>query len=191
MLGRIRGHPAVSFVLCVDNAAEFMGAVQALQEEIQRGCVGVVQETCLDGAEHARTVGQFKDQSGELRRSIKAFPTTRTENGAKGSFGTKLPRAGFIEGGTDPHDIRPKAGEGSKGPLRQGQSRRAKGDIGTHRIALRWTEGGEVRFARVVHHPGTSARPFMGPAYIKAQGVLFARTELLTARAIAHFQGRQ
>lgn len=178
----------MSFVLCVDNAAEFMAAVTQFQEDIQRGCVEVVQDACLDGAEHARAVGQFKDQTGELRRSIKAFPTVRTEKGAQGSFGTTLPRAGFVEGGTEPHEIRPKVGEGTVGPMRKGQSRRNKGDIGTRRIALRWYVGGDVRFARIVHHPGTTARPFMGPAAIKAEGVLYAKAELLTARAIARFQ---
>jgi hypothetical protein len=178
----------VSFVLCVDNAAEFMAAVEQFAEDVQRGCLDVVQDACLDGAEHARSVGAFKDVTGELRRSIKAFPARRTGNGAEGSFGTTLKRAVFVEDDTKAHTIRPKAGEGTYGPLRQGQSRRAKGDIGTHRIALRWTEGGAVRFARVVHHPGTKGKPFIGPGAIKAEGVLYAKAELLSARAIARFQ---
>ena len=157
----------MSFVLCVDNAAEFMGAVQAFQEEIQRGCVGVVQETCLDGAEHARAVGQFKDHSGSegLRASIKARPVKRTSSGAEGSFGTDKPYAAAVEGGQKPHEIRAR-----------------------NRKFLRWEQAGEARFARVVQHPGTHARPFIGPGAIKAEGVLYARAELLSARAIARFQ---
>lgn len=165
MLGRIRGHPAVSFVVDIVNLAEFMGAVQAFQEEIQRGCVEVVQDACLDGAEHARAVGAFKDQTGELRRSIKAFPARRTGNGAEGSFGTTLKRAIFVEDDTKAHTIRP---------------RNAK--------MLRWEADGAVHFARVVQHPGTKGKPFIGPGAIKAEGVLYARAELLSARAIARFQ---
>lgn len=157
-------------VLCADNAAEFLAAVDAFAQEIQRGCVDVVRDTCFDGAEHARAVGQFQDHSGSngLRASIKARPVKRTGTGAEGSFGTDKPYAAAVEGGQKPHEIRAR-----------------------NRKFLRWEQNGEVRFARVVQHPGTRGKPFMGPAAIKAEGVLYARTELLTARAIAHFQGRQ
>jgi len=155
----------VSLVLCVDNAAEFMGAVERFAEDIQRGCLEAVQDACLDGAEHARSVGAFKDQTGELRRSIKAFPARRTAGGAEGSFGTPLHRGVYVENDTKAHTIRP---------------RNAK--------MLRWESDGAVHFARVVQHPGTRGKPFMGPGAIKAEGVLYARAELLSARAIARFQ---
>ena len=154
-------------IFCVDNAPEFLGAVERFVGDIERGCVGVVQETCLDGAEHARTVGRFKDHSGSegLRASIKAFPTTRTERGATGSFGTTKSYAAIVEGGSVAHEIK---------------ARRRK--------FLRWEADGATHFARAVQHPGTSPRPFMGPAAIKAESVLYARAEVLTAGAIARFQ---
>lgn len=136
--------------------------IERFHTEIVRGLVGVVQETCLDGAEHARTVGAFKDQTGELRASIKAFPTKRTERGAEGRFGTTLKRGLYVEGGTRAHEIR---------------ARRAQ--------ALRWEDAGGVHFAQRVQHPGTSAKPFMGPGYLKAQGAILAHAERHVARVIA------
>lgn len=107
-----------------------------------------------------------------------------------GEIAAPAPYAKFIEDGTRAHDIRPKEGHGFEGPLKSGQSRRAKDDIGTHRIALRWTgNDGKVHFASVVHHPGTAAHPFMGPAYIAAEQRLTARLEVAIATAAAAFGG--
>lgn len=49
--------------------------------------------------------------------------------------------AGFVNDGTRPHVIRPKNAQ-----------------------VLRFVVGGQVVFARVVHHPGTRAQPFMDRA---------------------------
>ena len=135
--------------------------VEAFAGEIERGLYDVVQQTCLDAAEHARTVGRFVDRTGRLRASIRARGVKRTARGAEGSFGTDVPYAWPVEAGQRPHVI---------------AARRA--------AFLRWETPEGVRLARVVRHPGTHERPFMGPAAIKAAAVLFARTELLVQRAI-------
>ncbi len=169
-----------------DNMAELLRRAQGMADEITQGLLPVVQMTCLDGAEHAREVGQFKDVTGETRRSIRFRGAKRTERGAEGSFGTESANAARLEKGTAPHEIRPKfAGGDLQGPTRRSQGRRAAGDIGTTRVALKWTAGGQVHFARIVHHPGGRSFPFMGPAAIKAEAVLHMRTELLCERAIA------
>lgn len=49
--------------------------------------------------------------------------------------------SGFVNDGTRPHVIRPRNAQ-----------------------ALRFRVGGRVVFARVVHHPGTRARPFLDRA---------------------------
>lgn len=54
----------------------------------------------------------------------------------------KAPYAGYVEFGTGPHEIRP---------------RNAK--------ALRFTVGGQVVFARVVHHPGTRPAYYVAGAF--------------------------
>ena len=143
------------------NLAEFERAVEAFATDIERGCIGVVQQTCLDGAEHARAVGQFQDRTGALRASIHAFPTVRIERGAKGSFGTTKSYAAIVEGGSRAHEIRAR-----------------------RRAALRWEDAGGVHFARVVQHPGTKPLPFMGPGAIKAEQALHARTAVMVANAI-------
>ena len=130
-------------------------------EDLQRGMLDVVQQTALDGAEHARTVGAFKDKSGDLRRSIRVLGTRRTAEGGEASFGTDVAYAPIVEGGQKPHEIR---------------ARRAR--------SLRWEQGGEIRYARLVHHPGAAARPFMGPGALKAEAALYARAERHVAGAI-------
>lgn len=54
----------------------------------------------------------------------------------------------FMEVGTRPHVIRPKKPDGW----------------------LRWVSGGKVHFAKVVHHPGTSAQPHLRPALEDLRG---------------------
>jgi hypothetical protein len=54
----------------------------------------------------------------------------------------------FMEVGTRPHVIRPRNPGGW----------------------LRWFEGGKVRFAKVVHHPGTRAQPHLRPALEDLRG---------------------
>lgn len=53
------------------------------------------------------------------------------------------PYAGYVEFGTQPHEIRPKDPNG----------------------ALRFTVGGQVVFARVVHHPGTRPALYVARAF--------------------------
>lgn len=58
-------------------------------------------------------------------------------------IGPDVPYAGFVEFGTKPHDIRPKSPNG----------------------VLVFTVNGQRVFARVVHHPGTKAQPFVEEAF--------------------------
>lgn len=76
-------------------------------------------------------------KTGNMRRQIHLGRVTKTS--AETIAGANY--SGAVEFGTKPHEIRPRA-----------------------RKALRWkAKGGAVVFARVVHHPGTKARPFMIP----------------------------
>jgi len=153
------------FVLIVEiDLASFEREAERFVEGIQRGMLDVARQTALDGAEHARATGRFQDHSGAdgLRGSIRVLSSGRIARGGEASFGTTKSYGRFVESGTAPHEIR---------------TRRAG--------ALRWEQGGEIRFARVVHHPGGRAFPFMGPAAIKAEAVLYARAQALVAREIA------
>ncbi len=118
---------------------------------------------------HAKQ-GPFKDRTRQLRSTI-----SDRYLGKRGPWHLVLVRApmqyaSFVELGTGPHDIWPKAGYNLKGPVRDGQTRRARGK-GPHEhivgrgLALRWKDaGGGEHFARMVHHPGSKPYPFMAPA---------------------------
>lgn len=73
------------------------------------------------------------------------------------------PYLGFILDGTPPHEIRPRGAhlvQVEEGPKFAGKGHRLKRRRVTN-SALRFTVNGEVRFATVVHHPGTSANDFI------------------------------
>lgn len=92
------------------------------------------------------TLGLVK--TGNLRRSIHSNPVQ--SNGpfrASVTVSADANYASFMELGTRPHVIRP---------------RNAK--------ALRFTQGSRVVFATRVNHPGTRARPFLGPAAASVAG---------------------
>ena len=118
------------------------------------------------GAAHARSHHQHKRRTGRLTSKANLYARIERvgRNASSAAFVNTTPYARFVEYPTRPHVIRPKAGYGTIGPLRRGQSRRDITDIGTHRVALRWYVGGKAVFARKVMHPGTKGFPFMRPA---------------------------
>lgn len=160
-------------------------ACGVLAEGVNHGVERGVEE----GAEQARSSHPYQDHSGALTGSIRG----RLERGAVRAAGGEAvgvieagaKHASFVEAGTDAHDIYPKAGQGAAGPLPKGQGRRDKKDIGTHRVALRWQTGGVTHFASMVHHPGSAAMPFMGPAAQKAERVIEVAVELAAERVRA------
>ena len=86
-----------------------------------------------------------------------------------GEFVAGKPYAKFVEGGTRPHVIKPNRAH-----------------------VLAWENPAQPRdwhFALEVHHPGTQAHPFMGPAYFAAEQRLEAELEVAVASAAAAFEG--
>lgn len=149
-------------------------SVSVLKNRITRSAEVAAQE----GAEEAKRFGAFKDRTGETRRRTRGTPLIRSQWIGIAWLECAVPHAIYLENGTKPHEIRPKAGYGSMGPLRRGQSRRESTDIGTHRKALRYVINGKVIFSAVVHHPGTKAYGFMGAGAQKAERVLMREAEL-------------
>lgn len=147
---------------------------------VRRACIEGVQRGVRAGVSWARLDHPYRDRTGTLTASIGSLVTT-SQAGAEGVIAAEAAHASYIEKGTKPHMIWPKAGEGSKGPTREGQSRRKKGDVGTHRVALRWFEDGSTdpRFARFVRHPGTAPMPFIQPAAEVAREYILAEIDKL------------
>ena len=73
---------------------------------------------------------------GRLRDSIR-YEKRSGAGSIQLAYTASVPYAGYVLNGTGPHEIRP---------------RRAR--------VLAFQQGGQQRFARVVHHPGTRPNPF-------------------------------
>lgn len=111
--------------------------------------------------ESARTTDLFKDgPDRELRKSL----TKGIDGPMSGFIRAGAKHARWVEDGTAPHDIRPKRAS-----------------------VLRFQIAGRACFSRMVHHPGTHARPFMARAAAIGEQTLDYGLEYLTERPIMHF----
>jgi len=80
--------------------------------------------------------------TGRLRASIRVEARRTLTLRSRYTIGSDVYYAPFVNDGTRPHIIRPRRPGGT----------------------LRFTVGGRVVYAKVVHHPGTRARPFLDRA---------------------------
>lgn len=79
--------------------------------------------------------------TGRLRASIKGRASRTWTLRPQYTVSTNVDYASMVQNGTRPHIIRPRTKQ-----------------------ALKFNVGGQVVFAKVVHHPGTRARPFLDRA---------------------------
>lgn len=79
--------------------------------------------------------------TGRLRASIEGRLNRTWTLRPQFTVGSNVEYASYVHDGTRPHIIRPRNAR-----------------------ALRFVVGGQVVYARVVHHPGTAARPFLDRA---------------------------
>lgn len=167
------------------DTTHFREMVGRTLDEMQAGIESSARHAAYEGEREAKR-GPFKDRTGELRRKIQARHVKNGHLSSVWMFVAETPYARFVEEGTQPHDIWPKAAFGaSVGSLEPGQTRRGRGK-GPHEHvvgrgqALRWKdEGGEQHFARVVHHPGTPAFKYMFKGEQKAEAVLYRDLHLM------------
>lgn len=168
---------------CRLDLSEFHRQAQRTVSEIRLAVHNVPRMAAQEGAETARSSGRFNDRTGGLRRSIYAKEYMASANYARWMIVSPASYSKFIESGTRPHDIYPKAGAGFIGPHPKGKSTRSSNDFGAGRgHALRFVKNGAMIFARMVHHPGTRADPFMGPAMQKAESVMYREFSKLGER---------
>jgi hypothetical protein len=152
----------------------YRGQVAKTVNEIQIGVLRASRIAAQEGAAWAKSFGKFQDRTGNLRGNIRAKYVSGNQNGSKWSIVSPEKYSAFVEKGTKPHEIWPKAQNGFSGPTKRGQSRRADNDVGVGRgHALRWVVGGQSFFAKMVKHPGAKPHPFMMPAFFKAELVLW------------------
>lgn len=79
--------------------------------------------------------------TGRLRASIRGRASRTWTLRPQFTVSSNVDYASMVHDGTRPHTIRPRTKQ-----------------------ALKFTVGGQVVFAKVVHHPGTRARPFLDRA---------------------------
>ncbi|WP_394847397.1 hypothetical protein LZC95_08020 [Pendulispora brunnea] len=153
--------------------------------EIAVSVVEAVDKGTSEGAHEARTNHRYEDRTAALTKSISGRVTGRAlgvGGAATGEIVAMAPYARYVDEGTAPHVIRPKAAKGFVGPLHRGQSRRS--DKGAPRSLLIWVDQHGVKHAApVVHHPGTKPYGFMAVAYIKCERVMVREIEIGIARA--------
>jgi hypothetical protein len=112
----------------------------------------------------AITTDLFKDgPDAALRRSI-VMGVPDPFKGFVAAGGRAAPYAQFVESGTRPHDIKPRAA-----------------------TALRFQVAGAVLFRRIVHHPGTAERPFMARAAQVGEQTLDYGLDYFAESPIARF----
>lgn len=127
----------------LDELTNALGKVDTtIKKEMYKGMVAST--TLVQNEARAVRPGRFKNQTGNLRRSI-LKGKVRWDYG---EVGTNEKYAAPVEFGTRPHTIYPK-------------NRRF--------LAFKSKSGGMI-FARKVNHPGSKPYPFMRPAFERNQG---------------------
>ena len=138
----------------------------ALVVKVARGMMPVSDE----GPEHlVDTIGvEFLAAAGVVSARI----------GPEGEYGRRV--GGFIEFGTDPHEISPRPD--GPGYLAWGTTHRVAPTAKTYESSHAYGGGESGRITRTVHHPGTAANPVMYeslthvlPAYVAALRAAAAR----------------
>lgn len=143
---------------------QLLDAARAFDAAMGPLCKDAIGQVVRVTENHARTTHDWQSRTGTTARDlIRGSLDVAGSGGATGSV-VFLDNAARLIEGTPAHAILPKEGSTFEGPLPKGQSRRAKNDVGTHRAALRWNEGGTTHFARKVQHPGTKPDPYFDRA---------------------------
>ncbi len=128
------------YVGAVFNTAGAVKWLEAAQAAFNTSIMRALERTAEQAATYAKTSTLYRSHTYGLRKSI-TWGAQLGSTSAHAVVRASAPYAGFVENGTKPHDITP---------------RRAQ--------VLRFQQNGAIRFARIVHHPGTAPRPFMAQA---------------------------
>lgn len=171
----------------IDNESEFRREWHRAELAIGAGTVNGVVLGVKEAAEEALRTRRWRSRTGETERNTSGVVEFTTQGGAVGYFECAVPHASFLADGTKPHDIFPKAIRGTpKSQRKPGQTVRARDDIGTTRVSLRfYNEGGVAIFRKVVHHPGTKPDAFMANGFLKAERVAVREVEIGVVNAQA------
>jgi hypothetical protein len=164
----------------LEGLDDFERALTEADRALSNGVHTGVARAVDDGAREAREAHRFKNQTGTLEGSIAGYVITSAPGGAEGVIKADAPYASFVDAGTAPHLIYPKAGQDFVGPLPKGQSRRRGAGGGL--LTFIGSDGHWVS-VHVVHHPGTPVDGFFCRAYLKAERVVLREIEIGVEKA--------
>lgn len=154
------------FTAVVEGAEELAHDWVNVRAAVRAGMRRGVSMGVKEGAADARALHRYKNQTGKLEASTVGTVTGSSETEHRGEIAATEPYASFVEKGTAAHVILPK--------------KRANGNRGL----LHWeAPQGDHHFARKVNHPGTTALPFLGIAYLKCERVMIREIEIGIANA--------
>jgi hypothetical protein len=163
-----------------------------LQRSMEELLVSAAHESAKDGVRVARQ-GPHQDRTGALRWSNRWDIVGWHGRRYLCRLSNPQTYASFVEFGTRPHDIWPKAGYSAPvKSLKPGQTRRGRGK-GPHEHvvgrgkALRWKDADGEHFAAMVHHPGSKPYPFMSPAKMAMRASMLSRIRAGKARLAAEW----
>lgn len=133
---------ATTFNMRITGLAELQRALENAGKNMPKELKDAMNKSTVKVKNDARKIkaGSFKNQTGNLRRSIFRNVTV-TAGDLKGIVATDQKYSKYVEFGTRPHTILPKRGK---------------------YLAFKGSTG--IVFARKVNHPGSKPYPFMKPA---------------------------
>lgn len=148
--GLIKAEVAINWPESID----FTALNQAITNDLNNIALRVRDRAKANLLEHAARVASEGDSKGNSLREISANVRKRKRNDLVYTVSVRHNLAHLVEFGTDPHRIKPKPGN----KLLVWWSR---WHTGSTRAG---SQTQEIYFAKVVHHPGAAARPFLRPA---------------------------
>lgn len=156
-----------------NNFGQFAAACEKAAEETVRKTIERGARTSRNLAPAGSERWRYSDRPGyvPLKRSIR----TRMVGKTKGYWYSIAPHAMYVEEGTNAHIIRGKLKFAWNGDVFYWNNY-AFGPVGSGKKYENWTKTGGAW----VRHPGTSAQPFMRPAYervVRGQMMEIAKRE--------------
>ena len=149
-----------------DFVAELLRRARAADEELARALRFAVEQSTNEAEIVARGTRKYQDRTGALTDSIDGRLTSAGPLRADGVFEATAPHAGYVDGGTRAHEIRP---------------RKAK--------VLAFERGGRTVFARSVQHPGTRPDGFFQRGAAAAETTLERQAQVGVARVKKALEG--
>lgn len=168
------------------DLSEFERDAKAFEAKLAAGTRHAVGTATQDAIAHVRASHRYKDKTGTLTEGLHATnPVTLPGGGAEAELRSDAKYSSYVEEDTLAHDIRPKVAKSFKGPTRKSQGRKRGEKVAAY-LVFQFPDG-TWRRCKVVKHPGTHGKGFMGDAALKAESLLMSRIDAAATEAAKVF----